>query len=162
MAYFRASRFRAGRCGREALRHRLSAELARIFHPARGCAISDHGRYQPHSGLHVVHPELGGSVRLHGTCRSILRRAQANRKGADRTLRKINERSVSRFDPAGIAAILRSHAFCAIEDISFQEIASRFGHAVQGLRQDTLASMLSTLSANGTRLCFAFNLRLDA
>jgi hypothetical protein len=32
----------------------------------------------------------------------------------------------------------------------------------KGLRQDTLASMLSTLSANGTRLCFAFNLRLDA
>jgi methyltransferase (TIGR00027 family) len=48
-------------------------------------------------------------------------------------LEKINERSVSRFDPAGIAAILRSHGFCAIEDISFQEIASRFGHAVQGL-----------------------------
>jgi len=32
-----------------------------------------------------------------------------------------------------MAAILRSHGFCAIEDINFQEIASRFGRAVQGL-----------------------------
>jgi methyltransferase (TIGR00027 family) len=48
-------------------------------------------------------------------------------------LKKMNERSVSRFEPAGIAAILRSHGFCAIEDIHFQEIASRFGSAVQGL-----------------------------
>jgi methyltransferase (TIGR00027 family) len=48
-------------------------------------------------------------------------------------LKKIGERSVSRFEPAGIAAILRSHGFCAIEDINFQEIATRFGHAVQGL-----------------------------
>src|SRR5258708_95341 len=47
--------------------------------------------------------------------------------------KKIDERSVSRFEPAGIAAILRSHGFCAIEDINFQEIASRFGRAVQGL-----------------------------
>ena len=48
-------------------------------------------------------------------------------------LEKIGERSASRFEPAGIAAMLRSHGFCAIEDINFQEIASRFGHAVQGL-----------------------------
>jgi len=48
-------------------------------------------------------------------------------------LEKIDERSASRFEPAGIAAILRSHGFCAIEDINFQEIASRFGRAVQGL-----------------------------
>jgi O-methyltransferase involved in polyketide biosynthesis len=48
-------------------------------------------------------------------------------------LKKMDERSVSRFEPAGIAAILRSHGFSAIEDIHFQEIASRFGHAVQGL-----------------------------
>jgi methyltransferase (TIGR00027 family) len=48
-------------------------------------------------------------------------------------LKKIGERSVSRLEPAGIAAILRSHEFCAIEDISFQEIADRFGAAVQGL-----------------------------
>ncbi len=48
-------------------------------------------------------------------------------------LEKLGERSASRFEPAGMAAILRSHGFCAIEDISFREIASRFGHAVQGL-----------------------------
>ena len=48
-------------------------------------------------------------------------------------LEKIDERADSRFETAGIAALLRSHGFCAIEDINFQEIASRFGHAVQGL-----------------------------
>jgi methyltransferase (TIGR00027 family) len=48
-------------------------------------------------------------------------------------LEKMNERWVSRFEPAGIAAILRSHGFCDIEDIDFQEITSRFGRAVQGL-----------------------------
>src|SRR6201996_5553180 len=48
-------------------------------------------------------------------------------------LKKMDERSVSRFEPAGVAAILRSHGFSAIEDISFQEIASRFGREVQGL-----------------------------
>jgi len=48
-------------------------------------------------------------------------------------LKKIGERSVSRFEPAGMAAILRSRGFRAIEDIDFQEIASRFGRAVQGL-----------------------------
>jgi methyltransferase (TIGR00027 family) len=48
-------------------------------------------------------------------------------------LKEIDERSASRFEPAGIAAVLRSHGFCVIEDINFQEIASRFGRAVQGL-----------------------------
>ncbi len=48
-------------------------------------------------------------------------------------LEKIGERSDSRFEPAGMAAILRSHGFCAIEDIDFKEIVSRFGGAVQGL-----------------------------
>jgi len=48
-------------------------------------------------------------------------------------LEKIDERWASRFEPSGMAAILRSHGFCAIEDIDFQEIRSRFGHAVQGL-----------------------------
>ena len=48
-------------------------------------------------------------------------------------LEKIDERWTSRFEPAGIAANLRSHGFCDIEDINFQEITSRFGHAVQGL-----------------------------
>jgi methyltransferase (TIGR00027 family) len=53
----------------------------------------------------------------------------------DRTegLKKINERSDSRFEAAGMAAILRSHGFSEIEDINFQEIASRFGHAIQAL-----------------------------
>jgi methyltransferase (TIGR00027 family) len=48
-------------------------------------------------------------------------------------LEKMNERSTGRFEPASIAAILRSHGFSDIEDIDFQEIKSRFGGAVQGL-----------------------------
>jgi len=48
-------------------------------------------------------------------------------------LEKMGERSATRFEPAGIAAILRSHGFCAIEDIAFEEIALRFGSAVRGL-----------------------------
>ena len=56
---------------------------------------------------------------------------QLERRGPK--FKKIGERSGSRFEPAGIATILRSHGFCAIEDINFQEIASRFGSAVQGL-----------------------------
>jgi methyltransferase (TIGR00027 family) len=59
---------------------------------------------------------------------------------AERTqeLEKMGERWVSRFDEAAIAAILRSHGFAAIEDINFQEIASKFGHAVQGLAPGNL------------------------
>src|SRR5262249_26051445 len=48
-------------------------------------------------------------------------------------LEKMDERWASRFEPAGMAAILRSHGFCDIEDINFQEIRSTFGRAVQGL-----------------------------
>jgi methyltransferase (TIGR00027 family) len=48
-------------------------------------------------------------------------------------LKKLDERSVSRFEPAGVAAILRSHGFSAVEDINFEEIASRFGRGVHGL-----------------------------
>jgi methyltransferase (TIGR00027 family) len=48
-------------------------------------------------------------------------------------LKKIDEHLDSRFEPAGIAAILRSHGFSAIEDIGFEEVVSRFGRAVQGL-----------------------------
>jgi methyltransferase (TIGR00027 family) len=48
-------------------------------------------------------------------------------------LEKMGERSPTRFDPAAIAVILRSHGFLDIEDIDFHEIASRFGHAVRGL-----------------------------
>jgi methyltransferase (TIGR00027 family) len=47
-------------------------------------------------------------------------------------LEKMNERWASRFEPAGIAAILRSHGFCEIEDMNFQEITSRFGRDVRG------------------------------
>jgi methyltransferase (TIGR00027 family) len=54
-------------------------------------------------------------------------------KARTEQLKKFDERSVSRFDPAGVAAILRAHGFSDIEDIGFQEIASRFGRAVQGL-----------------------------
>ena len=57
---------------------------------------------------------------------------QLEKKRAEQ-LEKIDERSVSRFDPAGMAAILRSHDFCIIENINFQEIVSTFGHGVQGL-----------------------------
>jgi methyltransferase (TIGR00027 family) len=48
-------------------------------------------------------------------------------------LKKIGERSASRFEPAGIKAMLCSHGFSAIEDINFEEIAYRFGGCVQGL-----------------------------
>ena len=48
-------------------------------------------------------------------------------------LEKMGERSDTRFEPAAMAAILRAHGFCAIEDIDFQEIASRFGRAIQAL-----------------------------
>jgi methyltransferase (TIGR00027 family) len=48
-------------------------------------------------------------------------------------LEKIGERSASRFQPAAVAAMLRSHGFCDIEDIHFQEIVSRFGRSIQGL-----------------------------
>jgi O-methyltransferase involved in polyketide biosynthesis len=54
---------------------------------------------------------------------------------AERTeqLEKTGERWASRFEPAGIAAILRAHGFCDIEDLGFQQIKSRFGGGVQGL-----------------------------
>ena len=48
-------------------------------------------------------------------------------------LERVDERWASRFEPARIAAILRSHGFSDIEDINFQEITSRFGRFVQGL-----------------------------
>ena len=59
-----------------------------------------------------------------------LRRVEAQRT---EKLRKLGERSVSRFEPAGMAGILRSNGFRHVEDVSFQEIRSRFGNAVQGL-----------------------------
>jgi len=54
-------------------------------------------------------------------------------KARSEQLEKIGERSGSRFEPAAIAAILRSHGFRDLEDISFQEIASKYAGAVQGL-----------------------------
>jgi hypothetical protein len=60
----------------------------------------------------------------------------------------MGERSVSRFEPAGIAGILRSHGLCGIEDINFKEIASRLAAQFKDSRPDTMAYMLSTLSTN--------------
>ncbi|HKV23219.1 MAG TPA: class I SAM-dependent methyltransferase [Candidatus Acidoferrum sp.] len=48
-------------------------------------------------------------------------------------LEKMDERWASRFDPAGMAALLRSQGFLNFDDIDFQQIRSRFGPAVQGL-----------------------------
>ncbi len=48
-------------------------------------------------------------------------------------LAEMGERSAGHFDAAGMAAMLRSRGFSEIEDIDFQQIKSRFGHAVQGL-----------------------------
>jgi methyltransferase (TIGR00027 family) len=54
---------------------------------------------------------------------------------AERTeeLKKIDERSDSRFEPAAVREMLRSRGFRSIEDIGFAEIASRFGAGIQGL-----------------------------
>lgn len=54
-------------------------------------------------------------------------------KARSEQLEKMGERSATRFEPAGIAALLRAHGFTAIEDIDYHQIQSRFGHAVQGL-----------------------------
>jgi methyltransferase (TIGR00027 family) len=54
-------------------------------------------------------------------------------KARAQQLEKIGERQASRFEPADMAAILRGHGFGTIEDINFQEVASRFGGAVQEL-----------------------------
>lgn len=54
-------------------------------------------------------------------------------KARDEQLKKMGERSVSRFEPKTMATLLRAHGLSVIHDISFREIASRFGHAVQSL-----------------------------
>jgi methyltransferase (TIGR00027 family) len=51
-------------------------------------------------------------------------------------LEKTGERWASRFEPAGITAVLRAHGFSDIEDTGFQQIASRLGHNVQGLASE--------------------------
>ena len=48
-------------------------------------------------------------------------------------LKKIDERSVCRFNPADIEAILRSRGFSWMEDIDYQKIASRYGRSVRRL-----------------------------
>jgi methyltransferase (TIGR00027 family) len=48
-------------------------------------------------------------------------------------LEKINERSTTGVEPTRMAAFLRAHGFSDIEDIDYQEIASRFGRDIQGL-----------------------------
>jgi O-methyltransferase involved in polyketide biosynthesis len=55
-------------------------------------------------------------------------------------LEKTNERWVSGLEPAGVAAILRSHGFNDIEDIDFQQLVSRFGRQVQGLAAGKIGS----------------------
>lgn len=48
-------------------------------------------------------------------------------------LEKTNEQWVGRFEPAGVAAMVRSHGFGDMEDISFQQVVRRFGRGVQRL-----------------------------
>ena len=48
-------------------------------------------------------------------------------------LERIEERWASRFEPEGMAAILRRRGVGEIEDIDFQGIRSRFGRAIEGL-----------------------------
>src|SRR5580704_5948913 len=48
-------------------------------------------------------------------------------------LQRIGEQSVGRFDPSAVASMLRSHGFGHMEDISFEQIVSRYGRHVQGL-----------------------------
>jgi methyltransferase (TIGR00027 family) len=48
-------------------------------------------------------------------------------------LKQLGEPTPTRFEPAGMAAMLRAHGLGAIEDIGYQKIAARFGHVVQGL-----------------------------
>ena len=110
-AYFRASRLRAGRFGRNTRRRRLSAELARVFHLARRCAISDTGSDHQHSGLHGVNPELGGGIRLHGSPQAFSEEMKELVTKRTEQLEKIGERWASHFEPAGMAAILRGTDF---------------------------------------------------
>jgi hypothetical protein len=61
-------------------------------------------------------------------------------------LEKIDERWASRFEPAGIEASLRSHGFCDIEDINFQEISPGSAALFKGSRTERLVLMWSTLN----------------
>jgi methyltransferase (TIGR00027 family) len=59
-------------------------------------------------------------------------------KARDEQLKRMGERSVSRFEPGGVAEILRAHGFGVIEDFSYEQIVSRFGRAVQGVASGRL------------------------
>ena len=48
-------------------------------------------------------------------------------------LKRIDERSASRFSPEEMAAILLEQGFYAVEEIGFEQIRSRFGGGMQGL-----------------------------
>jgi methyltransferase (TIGR00027 family) len=54
-------------------------------------------------------------------------------KERDEQLKKMGERSVSRFEPAGMAAMMRAHGLRTLEVVDYGEIARRFGRGVQGL-----------------------------
>ena len=100
--------------------------------------VLDHGSilygcYRQRSELHCVNPELGGGVRLHGAPQAFSEEIKEVVTKRTERLEKMDEPWASRFEPAGIVAILRSHGFSDIEDINFQDITSRFGRAVQGL-----------------------------
>lgn len=58
---------------------------------------------------------------------------RAMEKDRAEQLKKMGEASASRFEPAGMATMLRSHGLRVLEDIDYREIRSRFGGAVQGL-----------------------------
>src|SRR5215471_9702609 len=132
MAYSRASRFRAGRFGGDACQRRLSAELAAFFtllgvvpyltRDAIGSTLDYMASIQNSEVvLDYMEPPQAFSEEMREL---VTKRTEQ--------LEKMDERWTSRFEPAGIAAILRSHGFCDIEDINFREITSRFGRGVQG------------------------------
>ena len=133
MAYSRASRFRAGRCGRKLADAGFQQNSPAFFtwlgvvpyltQDAIGRTLDYISLIQNSEVVfdYVEPPEAFSEE---------LRQIE---KARTEQLEKIGERSDTRFEPAGIAAILRSHGFCSIEDIDFQEVASRFGSLVQGL-----------------------------
>ena len=95
------------------------------------------------SGAQVVLDYLGPPDEFSDELREI-------EKARAEQLEKMGEPSSSRFDRAGMAGILRAHGFGAIEDISFHHIASRFGHAVQGLAPGHLGAHVVLAAANPT------------
>lgn len=55
-------------------------------------------------------------------------------------LEKMGERSLCRFEPAAVSAILQSLGFHTVEDLPFQQIASKFGPSVHALAPGHLAA----------------------